>query len=382
VRLGQHSPGGRAMELHILAQTSSEFFNEFLKWKVWDVPVWRMTGFTLVLILGLFLKNYLLERILSRFDVILQKTKTDVDNLLVEAVRQPLSWVVFIFVVYLATTLLKLPKEIRETTTVVLQSLGTIFVAWMLYRAIEILGLFLTQLTERTESEMDNQLVPLVRRVLGVLLISLTIITVIQQWGYDVTSLVAGLGIGGIALALGAQETLSNWFGSIMIFTDRPFLPGDWVKSKYGEGIVEEVGMRSTKIRTFEKTLITVPNSEVAASAVENVSSRNMRRFKKTFGLLCSTSAGQMEQVITGFRTFLEEHELIDETTVLVYFEDMGDFTLDVFVHCFVKTTDYPVYLRVKQEIFLEFMRIAADAGTDFAFPTQTVQVENIASPN
>lgn len=369
-------------ELTIVAQAGADgplsggLFDEFLKWKFYDIAVWRLAGFVSTLVLGLFLKNYLLERILGRLDLLLDRTSTRIDNKLIRAVRQPLSWVIFVLAVYIALEFLKLPSEMEELTTVVLQSLGTLAVAWMLYRAIDVAGLLLTQYTAQTESEMDDQLVPLVRRVLRVLLIALCVITIIQQWGYDVTSLIAGLGIGGIALALGAQETLSNWFGSIMIFTDRPFLPGDWVKSKHGEGIVEEVGMRSTKIRTFEKTVITVPNSEVAASAVENVSSRPHRRFKKKFGLLCSTSADQMEQIVDGFRTTLEEHDFIDATSVLVYFEDMGDFTLDVFVHCFIETTDYPVYLRVKQEIFLAFMRIVADAGSDFAFPTQTVQLE------
>ncbi len=365
------------MDIFILGQTADPgFYQAFMTWKVWDIAVWRLTGFTVTIILGLFLKNFLLDRMLSRFDLILERTETDADNMLVRRVRQPLSWVVFTLALYIAFTFLKLPKEMGEVVTVVLQTAGTIFVAWMLYRAIDVLGTVLTRFTAATDSEMDNQLVPLVRRVLRVLLISLCVITVIQQWGYDVTSLVAGLGIGGIALALGAQETLSNWFGSIMIFTDRPFLPGDWVKSKYGEGIVEEVGMRSTKIRTFEKTVITVPNSEVASSAIENVSSRPQRRFKKKFGLLCSTSADQMEQVLEGFRKTLEDHVLVANDTILVSFEDMGEFTLDVFVHCFIDTVDYATYLGVKQEIFLSFMRIAADAGTDFAFPTQTLHVE------
>lgn len=369
-------------ELGILAQAGADgpltggLFAEFLQWRFYDIAVWRLIGFVVTLVLGLFLKNYLLERILKRLDLLLDRTDTKIDNKLIRAVRQPLSWVIFFVAVFFALEFLSLPAELEELTTVVLQSLGTLAVAWMLYRAIDVAGLLLTHYTSQTKSEMDDQLVPLVRRVLRVLLIVVCVISVIQQWGYDVTSLIAGLGIGGIALALGAQDTLSNWFGSIMIFTDRPFLPGDWVKSKYGEGIVEEVGMRSTKIRTFEKTVITVPNSEVASSAVENVSSRAQRRFKKKFGLLCSTSAEQIEQIVEGFRTTLEEHEFIDASSVLVYFEDMGDFTLDIFVHCFVETVDYPVYLRVKQEIFLAFMRIVADAGSDFAFPTQTVKFD------
>ena len=165
---------------------------------------------------------------------------------------------------YVGLLVLQLPDKLTAVLVLLLKTVGTFAVAWMLFRAIDVIISGLERFTAKTESEMDDHMIPLVKRILRVALISVAVITVVQQWGYDVTSLIAGLGIGGLALALAAQDTLANWFGSIMIFTDRPFKLGDWVKSAHGEGVVEDVGMRSTKIRTFAKTIITVPNKDLA----------------------------------------------------------------------------------------------------------------------
>ncbi|MEZ4458964.1 MAG: mechanosensitive ion channel [bacterium] len=161
-----------------------------------------------------------------------------------------------------------------------LKTMGTVFVAWGVFVLVDAVTAYLSELAAGTENVLDDHLVPMLKRVLRIAVIGVTIITVIQQWGYDVTSLIAGLGIGGLAFALAAQSTLSNWFGSFMIITDRPFLVGDYVRSAHGEGVVQDVGMRSTKILSFEGTTITIPNSDLATTAVENLTMTNTMNVK------------------------------------------------------------------------------------------------------
>jgi MscS family membrane protein len=224
---------------------------------------------------------------------------------------------------------------------------------------------------------MDDQLVPVVRRVLRFVLFVIVGIAIIQQWGYDVTSLLAGLGIGGLAVALAAQNTLSNWFGALMIFTDRPFQVGDIVKGDFGEGVVEEVGLRSTKVRTYEKTLITVPNAKISGDAVENFSARPVRRISTDIGLVYGTTEEQMRQIIEEIGTLFSEHEKIEPETWVVHFTEFGDSALTVLVQCYVLTTHYNEWIELRQELYLQIIGIVHGAGSDFAFPSQSIYFEN-----
>lgn len=356
---------------------NSELFAEFLTWNILDIPVWRVTAFLLIILAALTLKNVLLSRLLRPLDLILAKTATDLDNLLVEKLHQPLGWLILTVFSYAGLLLLNLPTKIHSVAVLLLQTLGTGVVAWMLFRTIDVGILGLERFTSRTESEMDDHMVPLIRRMLRITLICIAIITVVQQWGYDVTSLIAGLGIGGLAFALAAQDTLGNWFGSMMIFTDRPFKPGDWVKSTHGEGVVEEVGMRSTKIRTFAKTVITVPNKDLASTAIENFSMMTKRRITAEIGVVYGTTEPQMRQILDGIRRVLRDHPAIDQELILVNFVGFGASSLDIMIYAFTTTTEWAEWLNAREDIYLKIMQVVADAGSSFAFPSQSIYFEN-----
>lgn len=353
-----------------------QLFNEFLTWDVFDIPVWRITVCVLVLMLGLVLKNGLINRLLRPLDRLLDRTQTTLDNALLETVRRPGSWLVFIVALYLALEVLQLPPGVASLTTLLLQTAGTAVIAWWLFLTIDVAGVGLQKFVDQTESDVDDHIVPLVKRVLRVVLVCFAGVAIIQQWGYDVTSLVAGLGIGGIAFALAAQDTLSNWFGSLMIFTDRPFRLGDWVKSGVIEGVVEEVGLRSTKVRTFDRSLVTVPNKKIANDTVENFTMREMRRINLTIGLEYRTTRAQMEQILAGIRTLLAEHALVDPATINVFFTGLGESTLDVLVQAFFRTNSWAEFAPAREELLLEIMGIVEAAGTGFAFPSRSLYVE------
>ncbi len=351
----------------------AQTLHEFLTWDVFNTALWRIVLCILVLLLGLVLKNGLIDRLLRPLELLLDRTSTTLDNALLEAVRRPGSWLVFIFSVWAAFELLQLPPGLDALVLIVLQTLGTGIVAWALFLAIDVAGMALQKFVNHTDSDIDDHLVPLVKRVLRVVLVCFAGIAIVQQWGYDVTSLVAGLGIGGVAFALAAQDTLSNWFGSLMIFTDRPFRIGDTVRAGSIEGVIEEVGLRSTKVRTFDKSLITVPNKKIANENCENLSMREQRRINMTIGLEYRTTRAQMLQIIEEVTTVLTEHPMTDNSTINVFFTGFGASSLDLLVVVFLNTNSFAEFAPARQQILLEVMRVIEDVGSSFAFPSQSL---------
>jgi MscS family membrane protein len=202
-------------------------------------------------------------------------------------------------------------------------------------------------------------------------------VLIVQQWGYNVTSLLAGLGIGGLAFALAAKPTLSNWFGSLMIFTDRPFNIGDRIDIDAGEGVVEEVGLRSTRIRTREDSLISIPNADIAGKPIENLSARRERRIEVSVGLTYGTTADQIREVVGGIEELLDDHERIDGEESIVRFRDFGDSALVVYVDCYAQTTDRQTYFEIGEEIHFGIAEIVEEAGSSFAFPSRTLYFDD-----
>jgi MscS family membrane protein len=345
-----------------------------------DIAVWRLAASVGLIALGFALRGYLLEKLLTPIRLIVDKTETRFDEKLLASVRAPLGWLVNVVAFYFAALVLNPPDALMKVVSLLLQTVGTVLVAWLLWRSINIAVRVLDTRAEGTESQMDDQLVPVVRRVLRFVLFVIVGIAIIQQWGYDVTSLLAGLGIGGLAVALAAQNTLSNWFGALMIFTDRPFQVGDIVKGDFGEGVVEEVGLRSTKVRTYEKTLITVPNAKISGDAVENFSARPVRRIRAELGLVYGTTEEQMRQIIEEIGALFAEHEQIEPETWVVHFTEFGDSALMVLVQCYALTTDYDEWSQLRQDLYLRIIGIVHEAGSDFAFPSQSIYVENALS--
>lgn len=357
--------------------TWDQFIEGVLEIDLLSIPMWRIGLSMLMLMLGFSLRGFLLEKCLVPLKLLFGRTETELDDRLLEGVRSPLGWVVNLVAVYFALLFLDPPPALMTVATLVLQTVGTVLVAWVVYKVLDVGMHAMLEYTEQTASEMDDQLVPLVMRVARVVLFVIVGIAIIQQWGYDVTSLIAGLGIGGLAFALAAKPTLSNWFGSLMIFTDRPFKLGDWVRTDVGEGIVEEVGLRSTKIRTFSDTLITVPNADIATRAVENCSAMQKRRLRSHIGLVYGTSSEQMNVIIDRIQQRILDDERIEDETMKVYFEGFGASSLDVLVQCWMLTTDYDEFMEIKQTFYLDVMAIVEDAGSGFAFPSQSVYLEN-----
>ncbi|MCO4745555.1 MAG: mechanosensitive ion channel family protein [Proteobacteria bacterium] len=228
----------------------------------------------------------------------------------------------------------------------------------------------------KTDSRLDDQAIPLLRQASQLVVWTLGLLFVLQNNGVDVFSLVAGLGIGGLAVALAAQDTLANVFGSVTIFADKPFQVGDWVKVGSVEGTVEEVGFRSTRIRTFYNSLVTIPNSAFNSSNVDNMGLRHRRRVKMVLGLTYDTPADKVSAYVEGVRAILATHPYV-ERTYEVHFYNLGGSALEILVYYHLVVPGWTEELESRSQNLMEFMRLADELGVSFAFPSTSVYVES-----
>ncbi len=235
-------------------------------------------------------------------------------------------------------------------------------------------------LAQSTEDTFDDQLVPLVRQAGKTTLLIAAILLGSQAVGWDITSLLTGLGIGGAAIALASKDTIANLFGSIVVFVDRPFQVGDWVELSGHEGTVEEVGLRTTRIRTFANSVITVPNSALTTSAINNWSRMKKRRIKLTIGVTYDANAEQLRAGVAAIRDLLAKDARIDQTFSLVNFTDFGPSSLDIFVYCFTTTTQWAEYMETREDVLLQIMERLQALGLSFAFPSQSLYLESMPS--
>ena len=221
----------------------------------------------------------------------------------------------------------------------------------------------------------SRSLVPLGARTAKVLLLAIAIIAALSVFGYPVASLVAGLGIGGLALALAAQKTVENLFGAFSIGVDQPFREGDFVKIEDFVGTVEAIGLRSTRFRTLDRTIITIPNGKLADSRLESFSERDRLRLSAVVGLVYETTASQLRAALTGFEAVLRGHPKIWPDAVVVRFREFAASSLDIEIMAWFETTDWSEFQAIRQDVLLQFMEVVEEAGTSFAFPTQTVHL-------
>ncbi len=318
----------------------------------------------------------------TRLKALTARTATESDDHLADALISPLSLMLPLIGIFLAVRLLIVVNpDWAAATNTTFRVVTILVVGWTLFKVVDALAILIAEITSKTDSRLDDQLVPLVRKGTKTFLSILGFVLIAQNMGYSVSGLLAGLGIGGLALAMAAKDTLANFFGSLMILVDRPFHVGDWVTFGNTDGTVEEVGLRSTRIRTFAKTLVSVPNQIVANTTVENHSLMPKRRIKFTLGVTYDATVKQMEDLVAAIEAYLRANPDIDQEFILVKFTTFGASSLDVFVYCFTISTDWTRHLTVRQEVNLQVMRLVEDMGLGIAFPTQTVHLIDETAP-
>ena len=330
-----------------------------------------------------FIAKRLCERFLDRLLAAVDDTKTQYDDIVVKILHKPLPLAFVWFGTYLAVQSLPLPTEpvdIRTFLHAGFKSLTVLFAMWVALRIID--GIFeeWMKIAKHSESAFDEQILPIVQKSLKVFLIVVGVILFLQNMGYSVGSLIAGFGLGGAAVALAAKDSLSNLFGSIVVVFDRPFRVGDWIQMGEVEGTVEEIGLRTTRIRTFPNSLMTVPNALFTTSVINNWSRMNKRRISFRLGVTYGTPADKIEKTVEAIRGLIKNNEDLRQDTYMVSFDNFGASSLDIFIYCFTRTTVWKEYLDVKQKFFLDIVRETQKLGVEIAFPTQTLHIADTVS--
>lgn len=261
----------------------------------------------------------------------------------------------------------------------VCKTIAVIAGAWFIFRLVDVVEFFLLRWTAKTRTALDDQMVPLLRKTLRVIVVIMAGLFIAQNvFNWDIAALIAGLGIGGIALALAAQDALSNFFGSITIFADRPFTLGDWVVINDHEGIIEEVGFRSTRVRTFFGHLVTIPNSTVSSSAVDNVSARPYIRRNLNVTVTYDTPPEKVQRGMEILREMLDarSESFPQDRPAKVLFSDFNAASLNILVVYWYTPPDWWDYQAFNNDFNLELLRRFNDEGIEFAFPTQTLYLK------
>lgn len=338
-----------------------------------------------IIIIGLILKRYLAIVLTRGVFRLLKKYSTGVGfQKLLALVQRPMNIFILLVTFYLAFSYIDFPKEWRmmpkELFGVKLVLYRTYQVAimvsitWIIMRVVDFFGLILMYRAAQTESKTDDQLVPFIRESIKIVIVILSIFFILGAvFHLNIASLVAGLGIGGLAVALAAKESLENLFGSFTIFLDKPFIVGDLVKIGNVTGNVERIGFRSTRLRTVDKTYVTIPNKKMIDGELDNLTLRTFRRSSFVLGLKNDTAPAKMKAVIDDLKAYLDKHPLVQQGDTHVRFYEFGTSSLNVRVEYLVNTIDWVVYLTVREEVNYRIIEILAAHECELAFPTTTV---------
>ena len=313
---------------------------------------------------------YYLSKTIGR--KIVGKTKSRYDDIILDIIEEPIVMLLFTLGIYIAALTLKMSEGMFSFITNAIEIAITIAIAWFILRFVDnLIEHFIVPLTSGTESDLDDHLVPILRKLSKTVVIVLSALIIISNFGYNISSVLAGLGIGGLAFALAAKDMLANLFGGVSILTDKPFKIGDRVRVDEIDGYVREIGLRSTRIETLDGTQMIVPNAKIADSVVENVSAEKARKTKMTLGLTYDTSNKKIEQAVEIVREIIKKNEHTEDDS-RVYFTGFGDFSLNVLVIYWIKNLDE--ILPARHAINMEIKKQFEKAKIDFAFPTQTIE--------
>lgn len=353
-------------ELAILLEPSTET-------RIWLTQVF-------LVVLATVTVNFILMRVIDLIEHLAGKTENLWDDALLDAARVPIRLVLWVVGISIAIEIMEAaaPSAIFEYLP---EARRVAFVF--------ILALFCTRIIRNVEENvvdpsrmrkpMDQTTARAISKLLRLSVIITAVLVLMQTLGYSISGVLAFGGVGGIAIGFAAKDLLANFFGGMMIYLDKPFVVGDWVRSpdRQIEGTVEDIGWRLTRIRTFDKRPLYIPNSMFASIVVENPSRMLNRRINEKLGIRYE-DWDKMEAICRDVREMLEQHEEIDtRQTLMVNFDSYGDSALQFFIYTFTKTTEWARYHQIKQDVLLKIMAIVDGHGAEFAFPTRTLHLQS-----
>lgn len=308
-------------------------------------------------------------------------TKTKLDDVLLKVVKKPAVMLLNVTVLYIAYHTVDMHEIVSDTTTInafalnVYSSAVVLFFMWAAYNSTDDSHVFFTDFLKVFDIKVDKLLIPFMTKVMRLIIFLLAVAMIASVWGLDVGGFVAGLGIGGLAFALAAKDTLANMFGGAVLITEKPFTIGDWIIVGDVEGTVEDINFRSTKIRRFNKSIVTVPNSRVADSNIINFSKRDIRRISYELKIHIDTPIDKVKTVVSAIENMLIDHKDIHNETIFVKFNKFGDSSLNLFLYYFTNTSVWGEYLSIGEDTNFKIMKILEDHEVKLAVPLQQVKL-------
>jgi len=361
---------------------------EFLQIEFLENSIKSYIIFGSILLLGLLLKSLIssyLRKII--YKLVGDKSNVDGKSEFDQLLKKPLNYFLLIIILFFSFNSLSFPESwnlvnsdevgIKMILDKGVSLLIILTVFWTLLRVVDYVGVRLKHRAEKTESKVDDQLIPFAIEIGKVLVVIFGVLIILSNiFDVNVAALAAGLGVGGVAVALASKESLENLLGSFTIFFDKPFQVGDVITVGTITGVVEKVGFRSTRVRTFDKSVVTVPNKNLVNAELDNLGLRPVRRVKFNIGLLYNTSVDQIKNIVNDIQKLLDEHP---DTTQegKVRFLEFGDSSLNIMILYFTNGPDWEVMINTQQEINFKIIEIVKKHGSDFAFPTRSIYFEN-----
>jgi MscS family membrane protein len=357
----------------------NQWLSDTLLW----IPTWKWMALGIILCAGLLIASLLVQILgrLKKSESIRKHLHGFIRHSLDTPIHKPLSWIVVCFLWLPSLDALDLTPGLDKNLTILVRLLLALASIRLAYCVADALGKRFRDVVNRSDSGLDDHLAPFATKTLKVIVVVLGALITMQNFGINVMSLLAGLGLGGLALALAAQDTAANLFGSITIIFDKPFQVGDWIKISDTEGIVEEVGFRSTRIRTFYKSLVTIPNSTMAKEKIDNMGVRPARRIRHTLGIVYETPIETLHLFIAKVRSVLSQHPQVKPDEISVSLTGLGDSAVQILVNCFVFVTLEKSESDIQEELLFAIIQTAQSLGVDFAYPTALHYTKNLDQP-
>ncbi len=350
--------------------------------EVWNEGVFGLNASEIIIGIVIFLIFYVLRRLFARFIIsrlnkIVNKTSTKIDNTVVEVIEGPLKFLPVVLGFFIATSYINLSTEVQEFIDLLNRTLITIFIFWLLHQLVKPFSFIIRNF----EDKISKPLVNWTLKGLEIIIIVLGIVAVLELWGIKVGPVIAGLGLFGVAVALGAQDLFKNLISGIMILMEKRFTIGDVILvSNEVEGVVEQIGFRSTLVRRFDSTPVMIPNYKFAEQSVTNYSRRHHRRIRWLIGLEYKTSINQLKKIRDAITQLIKDKNDFaknENSGFFVRIDSFSDSSIDMLVQVFTVTNDWSEFLKIKEELAVSIIEIVETNNAGFAFPSQSLYVES-----
>ena len=365
-------------------ESINSFFELFID--VWNKGIFGLNASEIIIGFIIFLVFYVLRSffarfVMSRLHKIVKKTSIKTDDVIVNVIEGPLKFLPVVIGFFIATTYVQINTELIGFIENVNRTLITIFIFWLLHQLI----IPFSFLIKNFEAKLTTALVDWTLKGLKIIVIILAIVAILELWGIKVGPVIAGLGLFGVAVALGAQDLFKNLISGIMILTERRFMIGDIIHiSGEAVGTVEQIGFRSTLIRQFDTNLVVIPNFKFAEQSVTNYSRREFRRIRWIIGLEYRTTIEQLKNIRNQIKKFIDTDESFanDGSSYFqigyVRIDNFSDSSIDMLVQCFANTTDWDKFIEIKEDLAMKIKEIVENEKADFAFPSQSIYIESL----